>query len=54
MDARVIRSNAASVEVAAGFTPSGELHASHEAWGLRRVFVQAPDGNVINIVNHHD
>jgi predicted enzyme related to lactoylglutathione lyase len=25
-----------------------------EAWGLRRFFVRAPDGNVINIVNHHD
>jgi catechol 2,3-dioxygenase-like lactoylglutathione lyase family enzyme len=24
------------------------------AWGLRRFFVRAPDGNVINIVNHHD
>ncbi|HEY1841770.1 MAG TPA: glyoxalase superfamily protein [Mycobacterium sp.] len=27
---------------------------STEAWGLRRFFVRAPDGNVINIVNHHD
>jgi predicted enzyme related to lactoylglutathione lyase len=25
-----------------------------EAWGLRRFFVRAPDGNVVNIVNHHD
>jgi predicted enzyme related to lactoylglutathione lyase len=25
-----------------------------EAWGLRRFFVRAPDGNVINIVNHHE
>ena len=25
-----------------------------EAWGPRRFFVRAPDGNVINIVNHHD
>lgn len=25
-----------------------------EAWGLRRFFVRAPDGNVINIVNHSD
>ena len=25
-----------------------------EAWGLRRFFVRAPDGNVLNIVNHHD
>lgn len=25
-----------------------------EAWGLRRFFVRAPDGNVINIVNHRD
>ena len=24
-----------------------------EAWGLRRFFVRAPDGNVVNIVNHH-
>ena len=23
-----------------------------EAWGLRRFFVRAPDGNVINIVSH--
>ena len=27
---------------------------STEAWGLRRFFVRAPDGNVINIVNHRD
>jgi predicted enzyme related to lactoylglutathione lyase len=25
-----------------------------EAWGVCRVFVRAPDGNVINIVNHRD
>jgi predicted enzyme related to lactoylglutathione lyase len=25
-----------------------------EPWGLRRFFVRAPDGNVINIVNHRD
>jgi predicted enzyme related to lactoylglutathione lyase len=25
-----------------------------EAWGVRRFFVRAPDGNVVNIVNHHD
>jgi catechol 2,3-dioxygenase-like lactoylglutathione lyase family enzyme len=25
-----------------------------EAWGVRRFFVRAPDGNVINIVNHPD
>jgi uncharacterized glyoxalase superfamily protein PhnB len=25
-----------------------------EAWGLRRFFIRAPDGNVVNIVNHHD
>ncbi len=25
-----------------------------EAWGLRRFFVRAPDGNIVNIVNHHD
>jgi predicted enzyme related to lactoylglutathione lyase len=25
-----------------------------EAWGLRRFFVRAPHGNVINIVNHRD
>jgi hypothetical protein len=25
-----------------------------EAWGVRRFFVRAPDGNVINIVNHED
>ena len=25
-----------------------------EAWGVRRFFVRAPDGNVINIVNHQD
>jgi len=25
-----------------------------EPWGVRRFFVQAPDGNVINIVNHSD
>jgi predicted enzyme related to lactoylglutathione lyase len=27
---------------------------SREAWGLRRFFVRAPDGNVINVVNHRD
>jgi catechol 2,3-dioxygenase-like lactoylglutathione lyase family enzyme len=25
-----------------------------ESWGVRRFFVRAPDGNVINIVNHRD
>ena len=25
-----------------------------EAWGVRRFFVRAPDGNVINIVAHRD
>jgi catechol 2,3-dioxygenase-like lactoylglutathione lyase family enzyme len=25
-----------------------------EEWGVRRFFVRAPDGNVINIVNHRD
>lgn len=25
-----------------------------QAWGVRRPFVQAPDGNVSNIVNHRD
>jgi catechol 2,3-dioxygenase-like lactoylglutathione lyase family enzyme len=25
-----------------------------EAWGIRRFFVRAPDGNVINIVSHTD
>jgi len=25
-----------------------------EAWGVRRFFVRAPDGNVINIVSHRD
>lgn len=24
-----------------------------EAWGVRRFFVRAPDGNVINIARHH-
>lgn len=24
-----------------------------EAWGVRRFFVRAPDGNVLNIVQHH-
>jgi catechol 2,3-dioxygenase-like lactoylglutathione lyase family enzyme len=27
---------------------------STEAWGVRRFFVRAPDGNVINIVHHQD
>ncbi|WIM86806.1 VOC family protein [Candidatus Mycobacterium wuenschmannii] len=27
---------------------------TEEAWGMRRFFVRAPDGNVVNIVNHHD
>ncbi|WP_344096904.1 VOC family protein [Microbacterium deminutum] len=26
---------------------------THEAWGVHRFFVRAPDGNVFNIV-HHD
>jgi predicted enzyme related to lactoylglutathione lyase len=25
-----------------------------ETWGVRRFFVRAPDGNVVNVVNHHD
>jgi predicted enzyme related to lactoylglutathione lyase len=25
-----------------------------ESWGVRRFLVRAPDGNVINIVDHHD
>ncbi|WP_138760795.1 VOC family protein [Modestobacter altitudinis] len=25
-----------------------------EAWGVRRFFVRAPDGNVVNVVAHHD
>jgi catechol 2,3-dioxygenase-like lactoylglutathione lyase family enzyme len=25
-----------------------------ESWGVRRFFVRAPDGNVINIVSHRD
>jgi len=25
-----------------------------ESWGVRRFFVRAPDGNVINIVHHRD
>jgi predicted enzyme related to lactoylglutathione lyase len=27
---------------------------THEAWGVRRFLVRAPDGNVINVVNHSD
>lgn len=27
---------------------------TQEPWGVRRFFVRAPDGNVINIVNHRD
>jgi predicted enzyme related to lactoylglutathione lyase len=27
---------------------------TQEAWGLRRFFVRAPDGNVINMVSHPD
>jgi uncharacterized glyoxalase superfamily protein PhnB len=25
-----------------------------EPWGVRRFFVRAPDGNVINVVRHRD
>jgi predicted enzyme related to lactoylglutathione lyase len=25
-----------------------------EPWGIRRFFVRAPDGNVLNIAEHHD
>ncbi len=25
-----------------------------EPWGVRRFFVRAPDGNVLNIVRHHE
>jgi predicted enzyme related to lactoylglutathione lyase len=25
-----------------------------ESWGVRRFFVRAPDGNVLNILQHHD
>jgi catechol 2,3-dioxygenase-like lactoylglutathione lyase family enzyme len=27
---------------------------TEEAWGVRRFFVRAPEGNVINLVNHSD
>jgi catechol 2,3-dioxygenase-like lactoylglutathione lyase family enzyme len=27
---------------------------TEEAWGVRRFFVRAPDGNVINVVSHRD
>jgi catechol 2,3-dioxygenase-like lactoylglutathione lyase family enzyme len=27
---------------------------TEESWGVRRFFVRAPDGNVINIVSHRD
>jgi catechol 2,3-dioxygenase-like lactoylglutathione lyase family enzyme len=27
---------------------------SSESWGVRRFFVRAPDGNVLNIVQHRD
>ena len=27
---------------------------TEEPWGVRRFFVRAPDGNVINIVSHRD
>jgi predicted enzyme related to lactoylglutathione lyase len=27
---------------------------TEEAWGVRRFLVRAPDGNVVNIVNHRD
>ncbi len=27
---------------------------STERWGVRRFFVRDPDGNVLNIVQHHD
>jgi catechol 2,3-dioxygenase-like lactoylglutathione lyase family enzyme len=27
---------------------------TEEAWGVRRFFVRAPDGNVVNMVNHSD
>jgi catechol 2,3-dioxygenase-like lactoylglutathione lyase family enzyme len=27
---------------------------AEEAWGVRRFFVRAPDGNVINMVSHSD
>ena len=27
---------------------------STEAWGVRRFFVRAPDGNVVNVVHHAD
>jgi len=27
---------------------------TEEAWGVRRFFVRAPDGNVISLVSHSD
>jgi len=27
---------------------------TQEAWGVRRFLVRAPDGNVVNVVNHRD
>lgn len=47
-------------DVEAAYEEAGELGyeivkpLATEAWGVRRFLVRAPDGNVINIVNHRD
>ena len=63
-DATAPQDSAISVHVGAGLDEAYEeakrrgyeiVHPlTEEAWGLRRFFVRAPDGTLINMVSHSD
>lgn len=53
---RPLHRQRADGRVRAGIVPRYEIvyPLTTEPWGLRRFFVRAPDGNVLNIVHHHE
>ncbi len=61
-DAKAPRDSAISVHVGSGIEEAYEeakrrgfeivYPLTQESWGLRRFFVRAPDGNVINVTSH--
>ena len=61
-DAKAPRDSAISVHVGSGIEEAYEdarrrgfeivYPLTEESWGLRRFFVRAPDGNVINVTSH--
>lgn len=63
-DATAARDSVISVHVGSGVDDAYEeakrrgyeiVHPlTDEPWGVRRFFVRAPDGNVINMVSHSD